>query len=118
MRGGSPYNAYYQLWRFLVALLVGADAALGHPKPPATSRRVGLTILAAALVRGALAIYFYWTVVRGRIEPAPPYMTSHDDSLLFVAGLLVAVSWALGAGHGAAWLPPPPSRHSSSTRSS
>ena len=24
LRGGSAYNAYYQLWRFLTALLVGA----------------------------------------------------------------------------------------------
>ena len=36
MRGGSAYNAYYQLWRFLAALLVGAAAAVGHPQRRAT----------------------------------------------------------------------------------
>ena len=49
-------------------------------------KALGLTVLAAALVRGTLAIYFYWAIVHGRIEPPPPYMTTHDDSLLFVAG--------------------------------
>jgi hypothetical protein len=94
LRGGSPYNAYYQLWRFLAALLVGLLLACSL-RGGRDLKAVGATVLAAALVRGSLAAYFYWTVVRGRIEPAPPYMTSHDDSLLFVAGLVVAWSWAL-----------------------
>jgi O-Antigen ligase len=94
LRGGSAYNAYYQLWRFLVALLVGLLLA-SVLRGSRDLRAVGLTVLAAALVRGTLAIYFYWSVVRGRIDPPPPYMTTHDDTLLFVAGLLVAWSWAL-----------------------
>jgi hypothetical protein len=94
LRGGSAYNAYYQLWRFLVALLVGLLLAAAW-RGSRDLKAVGMTVLAAALVRGTLAIYFYWAVVRGRIEPPPPYMTTHDDTLLFVAGLLVAWSWAL-----------------------
>jgi hypothetical protein len=31
-------------------------------------------------------------------------MTTHDDSLLFVAGILIAVSWALARGKRTAWL--------------
>ena len=103
MRGGSPYNAYYQLWRFLVGLLVGL-LLLSVIRRPRDVKALGLTVLTAALVRGGLCIYFYWEVVRGKIVPPPPYMTTHDDSLLFVAGVLVSASWALARGTAAAWL--------------
>jgi hypothetical protein len=103
VRGGSAYNAYYQLWRFLVALLV-ALLLHGVIRTPRHLRAVGLTVLAAALIRGTLAIYFYWAIVRGRIEPVPPHMTNHDDSLLFVAGLAITLSWALARSSFASWV--------------
>jgi hypothetical protein len=103
MRGGSPYNAYYQLWRFLTALLVGL-VLLSVIRNSSDLKALGLTVLMAALVRGTLAIYFYWAYVHGRIEPPPDYMTTHEDSLLFVAGLLAMLSWALARGTMAAWL--------------
>jgi hypothetical protein len=102
-RGGSPYNAYYQLWRFLVALLVGL-LLLSVVRSSRDLKAVGFTLLLAALVRGTLCIYFYWEVVHGKIEPPPPYMTSHCDSLLFVAGILISLSWALARGTATAWL--------------
>jgi hypothetical protein len=94
LRGGSAYNAYYQLWRFLVALLIGLLLA-SAVRSARDLKAIGFTVLLAALVRGTLAMYFYWAVVRGRIDPPPPYMTTHDDTLLFVAGVLIALSWAL-----------------------
>jgi len=103
LRGGSAYNAYYQLWRFLVALLVGLLLA-SVIRRPNDVKALGFTVLLAALVRGGLAIYFYWYVVQGHIEPAPPYMTTHDDTLLFVAGLLITLCWALARGGFMAWL--------------
>ena len=102
-RGGSPYNAYYQLWRFLVGLLVGL-LLLSVIRRSRDLKALGLTVLLAALVRGTLCIYFYWEVVRGRIDPPPAYMTTHDDSLLFVAGVAISLSWALARGTGRAWL--------------
>jgi hypothetical protein len=101
-RGGSAYNAYYQLWRFLTALLV-ALLLLAVVRTPRDLKAVGRTVLLAALVRATLAVYFYWAVVDGRIDPPPPHMTTHDDSLLFVAGLLVALSWALARGTWTSW---------------
>jgi len=103
MRGGSPYHAYYQLWRFLVALLI---ALLLHSvlRNAGDIKAVGATLLAAALVRGCLAIYFYRVIVAGRIDPPPEYMTNHDDTLLFVAGLLIAVGWALVRASWGAWI--------------
>jgi hypothetical protein len=101
--GGSLYNAYYQLWRFLLALLVGL-LLLSVLRSSRDLKALGLTVLMAALVRATLAIYFYWAIVRGRIDPPPPYMTTHDDTLLFVAGVLVTLSWALACEKWMAWL--------------
>jgi hypothetical protein len=94
LRGGSGYQAYYQLWRFMAALLMAAllMGAVRHSRALAV---VGATVLAAAVVRAALAIYFYLVHVRDRITPPPAHMTTHDDSVLFVAGLLITLSWAL-----------------------
>jgi hypothetical protein len=103
IRGGSPYNAYYQLWRFLVGLLVSL-LLVSVVRSSRDLKALGFTILLAALVRGALAMYFYWAVVRGNIEPPPPYMTTHDDSLLFVAGVLISLTWALARSSLGSWL--------------
>ncbi len=102
IRGGSPYNAYYQLWRFLVALLV-ALLLVSVIRKPRDLKALGLTILLAALVRGTLAIYFYWAIARDRIVPPPPHMTTHDDTLLFLAGILVVLSWALARRTAGSW---------------
>jgi O-Antigen ligase len=103
MRGGSAYNAYYQLWRFLVALLFGVLLASVIRKP-GHLKALGFTVLAAALVRAGLAIYFYWALVYGKIDPPPPYMTTHDDSVLFVAGPLIMVSWAITRRRWGVWI--------------
>lgn len=103
LRGGSAYNAYYQLWRFLVALLVAL--MLGSViRTPRQLKALGTTLVLAALVRGTLVVYFYWAIVHGRIDPPPPYMTTHDDTLLFIAALLIVLSWALAQARPAATL--------------
>jgi hypothetical protein len=103
LQGGSAYNTYYQLWRFLTALLVGL-LLLSVIRSSRDLKALGLTVLLAALVRGTLCMYFYWEIAKGKIEPLPPHMTTHDDSLLFVAGLLIVLSWALARRSWSAWL--------------
>ncbi len=103
LRGGSAYQGYYQLWRFLTALLVGMLLP-SVIRNSGDLKALGATVLAAALVRASLAIYFYWAYVHGKINPPLPHMTSHDDSLLFVAGLVIASSWALARARLGAWL--------------
>jgi hypothetical protein len=102
-RGGSAYNAYYQLWRFLTALLVGL-MLLAVVRTARDLKALGITIVAAALVRGTLAMYFYWTQVQGKMDPLPPHMTTHDDSLLFVAGMFIVLSHALMRARWTAWV--------------
>lgn len=102
-RGGSAYMAYYQTWRFMCALLLAVmlQSAVRSPKD---LKILAYTIVLAAVIRGALAIYFYWEIVRGwKITPAPAYMTTHDDSLLFIGAILIVVSWAVMRGGAKAW---------------
>ena len=103
VRGGSAYNAYYQLWRFLVALLIGL-VFVSVIRKSGHVRLLGLTVIAAAVVRATLAVYFYWTFVHGRMDPLPPHLTTHDDSLLFVTGVVIVLSWALARASLASWL--------------
>ncbi len=103
MRGGIPYWAYYQLWRFMAGLLLAfmLQSAITSPKD---LRTIAYTVLLAALVRATLAIYFYWTIVRGKISWPGLYMTTHDDSLLFLCGVLIVLTWAVVRGGGRAWV--------------
>ena len=103
MRGGSAYHAYYQLWRFLAGLLLALmlQSAIRKPKD---LKALAYTILIAALVRGTLAMYFYWAIVRERIDPPPPHMTTHDDTLLFICAILIVLAWSVARGGAKAWL--------------
>jgi hypothetical protein len=103
LRGSSAYQAYYQVWRFLAALVVGF---LVHSviRRSQDLRTLGLTVLAAALTRGGLCIYFYWAHIQGQVDPPPPHLTTHDDTLLFVSGLLISITWATVRRTKRAWL--------------
>lgn len=102
VRGGSAYWAYYQLNALLLSLLMAA-LLLATIRRSADVRALGVTIVLAALLRSGLALYFFFAFVRGN-EPYPPHMTSHDDSLLFVAGIVVSLSWAVARWSWRSWL--------------
>lgn len=103
IKGGSLYFAYYQVWRFLAALLLGYLLAYAIRRP-ADLAALGKMIVVAALIRGTLVIYFYWEFIRDKVTPKPEYMTNHDDSLLFVMAVLVTGGWALINGGRKAWV--------------
>jgi hypothetical protein len=49
-------------------------------------------LIAAAIYRAVMLWYAYFAIVRpGLIRPFPEYITSHDDSVLWVAAILVLV---------------------------
>jgi len=102
VQGGSPWVAYYQLWRFVVALAV-AMIVVAAARSPYDLRALGRTVVLAALVRGTLASYFYFFHVRGKVTPIPPHMTTHEDSMLFVAAIVVTLSWALTRRRWTTW---------------
>jgi O-Antigen ligase len=102
-RGGSAYDAYYQLWRFLLGLLAAVMAS-SVVRRPRDLKAIGFTVVAAAATRSVLAIYFYWVYVQpGRVKPLPIYMTTHDDSLLFICAFLVLLTYALSRARGRLW---------------
>ncbi len=100
-RGGSPYFAYYQLWRLLAALLIAYTlmSALRSERDLVT---LGKLIILVALIRATVCIYFYWAYVYGKIYPLPEFLTNHEDTVVFVLGILVASIWATLKG-GRAW---------------
>ena len=102
LRGGSAYFAYYQVWRFLAALLV-AYILMSVVRAPRDLYALGRIFVFAALIRATLCIYFYWAHLHGKVSPLPQYVTSHDDSLLFVAATLIVSSWAALKGGKATW---------------
>jgi len=102
VRGGSPYFAYYQLWRFMAGLLI-AYMLMSAMRSERDLVRLGKTIILAALIRATLCIYFYWTHLYGKVHPLPEYVTDHDDSMLFAVTILIAMIWALFKRGRAAW---------------
>lgn len=93
VRGGSPYFAYYQVWRFLAALLI-AYMLMSVVRTERDLISLGKIVVLAALIRATLCIYFFWTHVHGKIFPPPEFVTNHDDSMLWVAAILIASIWA------------------------
>jgi len=93
VRGGSPYFAYYQVWRFLAALLI-AYILMSAARTQRDLVLLGKTVILAALIRATLCIYFFWTYVKGKIYPPPEFITNHDDSMLWVVAILIVSIWA------------------------
>jgi O-antigen ligase len=103
VQGGSAWAAYYQLWRFCAALVI-AVAVVAVARRPADLRALGRTLVFAAVVRSVLAVYFWVFFGRGQVDPPPVHMTTHEDSMLFVGGVLIALAWALMRRRLATWL--------------
>jgi len=91
--GGSPYFAYYQVWRFLAALLIGY-MLMSLMRSERDLVTLGKIVVLAALIRATLCMYFYWTYVNGKIFPVPEFVTNHDDSILWVVAILIVTVWA------------------------
>jgi len=103
IRGGSPYYAYYQVWRFLTALLL-AYLLMSVVRTPRDLATLAKLVVLAALIRATLCIYFYWTYLYGKVYPMPEFVTNHDDSILFVAATLIIGISVFVKGGKAAWM--------------
>jgi hypothetical protein len=90
-RGGDFKQSLWQLRPILwlpVIAFVFAIALRG----PEDFRTIGKTVVAAALVKSAMGLYVYFTVIRPNgIEHM--YVTTHSDSVLFVAAIAVCFAW-------------------------
>lgn len=102
VRGGSAYFAYYQIWRFLAALLI-AYMLMSLIRSERDLVTLGKVVILAALIRATLCIYYFWTYLHGKVSPLPEYVTNHDDSMLWVVATLITSIWAFLKGGRAAW---------------
>ena len=92
-RGGQPWQAGWQLYSFFSALLF-AKLLLATMQTPKHFEQLGRWFMYAVLWRSTMAIvfwfFFYHNVTYA--EGPPPYMTIHDDTVLFVTGLVLAIA--------------------------
>lgn len=102
LRGGSPYFAYYQVWRFMTALLI-AYIFMSTVRDRNDLLLLGKLLVVAALLRATLCVYFYWTYLRGRFDPMPQYVTNHDDSMIFASATIILMVWAYFRNSKATW---------------
>lgn len=86
----KPIHTQTHIWLFA---LVFALTTMNVLTTAADFRRLANAIVYAGLWRSCTAITFYM-MVRGS-WPMPVVMTSHDDSVLFVAAILILVSRAI-----------------------
>lgn len=95
-RGGSLREAYFQLRMLLMALTLGL-LLLGTLRTHADIVRLGKVLVLAACVRGFLASYFFFVYVQPNpgLTPYPQHMTTHDDSVLFVCGVVIMLSYLM-----------------------
>lgn len=90
----GPNQIYFQMRMLFLALLFGL-LLMATLRTERDVLRLGKVILACALIRAGLANYFYFFWVRGNpdLKPFPQTMTTHDDSVLFVAGALILIAY-------------------------
>jgi hypothetical protein len=104
VRGGDLKLSLFQLQWFIMTFVV-ALAIAGVFRTPRHFGLLWKSVLAAALWRAGVAVYLCWVFVRtGRVNPPPAYMTSHHDSVLFVAAVLLLISHGLERRSGFTWV--------------
>ena len=95
-KGGSPKMAGWQLYPLVSAMLF-AKLLIATLRTPKHFETLGKLLMAAALYRSMMAIIFWFFFVHNVIyeKGPPPYMTTHDDTVLFVVGLVLSLNNAL-----------------------
>jgi hypothetical protein len=102
LKGGSAYFAYYQVWHYLAALLI-AYMLMSAVRSERDLVLLGKIVVLVALIRATLCIYVFWALMNGKVTQQLQYVTTHDDTLLFVTGIEITTIWALLKGGKAAW---------------
>jgi hypothetical protein len=91
-RGGQMGAAYWQV-RQLIHVPVFAFLLAEAMDGPRDHQLLAPIVLAAALIKTAVGMYFYFAIARPN-GLDPPFITSHSDTLLYCLSLmLVATRW-------------------------
>jgi hypothetical protein len=91
----GPNQIYFQMRMLFLSLFLG-QLLMSTLRNERDVLRLGRTILTCALIRASLCNYFYFAWVRPNpnLKPFPQTMTTHDDSVLFVAGVLILIVYS------------------------
>jgi hypothetical protein len=94
-QGGDARTASWQTY-LMVSSVALAFVLARHFRTAEHYALLGKALIAAAVYRAIMLWYAYFAVVRpGAIVPFPEFITSHDDSVLWVAAILLLVIHAL-----------------------
>ncbi|HEY1958230.1 MAG TPA: O-antigen ligase family protein [Polyangiaceae bacterium] len=93
VRGGDIRQTLWQLHTFVMMFAI-AHLLIATCRTYEHFRTLGRVIVGAALYRAGVLLYFYETVVKSWAE-RPQTLTTHADSALFVAAILILGAWAL-----------------------
>ncbi|MGE5788831.1 MAG: O-antigen ligase family protein [Myxococcales bacterium] len=91
LNGGRFMFALLQVNTFIF-LPITAFLFLHGARTPTDFRLLGKTIVAAALFRGVLAVYFRYVIVPVEFETVPATLTTHADTMLFATATIIAIS--------------------------
>jgi hypothetical protein len=94
-RGGDARAASWQTYLLLSAILLVFTVATIFVTPE-HYESLTRTVIAAGLYRAAMCWYFYWGYIVGdHFETRPDYVTTHDDSVVWVVSIIAILVHAL-----------------------
>lgn len=99
--GGSFRQLLWQ-GRQLFWLPIVAAIFIVSFRTPASYRKLGAVVIAAAVLRSLEGLYFYLTVVRPR-DLDLPYLLTHEDSVLFTVTLVILLASLLERPSRVTW---------------
>lgn len=97
--GGNAYQTQFQLHGFLMIFAM-ATMVLTVMRTQKDLHALGMTIVLAAMARGAMAFFFYFYMMPVLNMHVADFstgfcVTTHSDTALFVTGILIPVAYAL-----------------------
>jgi hypothetical protein len=90
VRGGNFRWGCWQVYIILSGILFSFTIAAAF-RNPKDFRLLAKVVLAAAAYRGVMCWAYYFSQVRTKIVPIPEYITTHDDSVLWVVAILILI---------------------------
>lgn len=91
--GGDVRQTMWQIHTFVVGIVL-AFAISATCRTAKSIATLGKVVLFAAVYRALVLAVFYLTIARG-LDPPLQTMTSHDDTPLFVTGMLIVIANAI-----------------------
>lgn len=94
VRGGNAHQTVWQLHNYVAGTVLVAFMVMNTCRTRAHVQSLANVVMLAMAYRVGVLLSFYFAVARD-LEEELPYLTEHTDSILFVAGIYVAVATAL-----------------------